>query len=149
MYLVTVSHFIEASTKRHLYWETKNCNGNANELRKSILNIIRHYKVSFCIWYGSFYFACFATVGGSFKTATQSRSVNCLCPSKVPPHRSQVDVSVWEGFSWNHHAEHALLLCKCKILWIYNNTVLLLYHGYMFLHRAVIHTGWNPLTINN
>ena len=49
LYLVTVSHFIEASTKRHLYWAMKNCNGNADELRKSILNIIRHYQVCFCI----------------------------------------------------------------------------------------------------
>ena len=34
-----------SSTKRHLYWAMKNCNGNADELQKSILNISKHYQV--------------------------------------------------------------------------------------------------------
>ena len=33
------------STKTHLYWSMKNCNGDAAELRRRIQNIVTHYKV--------------------------------------------------------------------------------------------------------
>lgn len=44
--LIFISYYYKgSSTKRHLYWAMKNCNGNADELQKSILNISKHYQV--------------------------------------------------------------------------------------------------------
>ena len=37
--------YVGASTKRHLYWSMKQCGGDADKLRKSILNISKHYQV--------------------------------------------------------------------------------------------------------
>lgn len=35
-----------ASTKTHMYWCMKNCDGNAAKLQENILNIVQHYSVS-------------------------------------------------------------------------------------------------------
>lgn len=33
------------STKTHLYWAMKNCDGTGDDLRKRIMNILKHYQV--------------------------------------------------------------------------------------------------------
>ena len=40
---------VGVSTKTHIYWSMKNCDGNAEELEACILNIVKHYRVSFIL----------------------------------------------------------------------------------------------------
>jgi hypothetical protein len=38
------------STKTHLYWAMKNCDGTGSDLQKRIMNIIPHYQLMVHLW---------------------------------------------------------------------------------------------------
>ena len=104
----------------------KNCNGDAEELQKSILNIIKHYQVCFVLKNGSFHllYACILQ--------PQEDHSNCYAesfcrkpnyaPSKVPLTDPQV-IEVYENAlretSIFQYAEHYLRVCKITCTAIY------------------------------
>ena len=51
IYRILMTGLSGKSTKTHLYWSMKNCNGDADELRRRIQNIVTHYKVLWCYIY--------------------------------------------------------------------------------------------------